>query len=202
MSDYYEEIIKKIGDYFICQFDPQSFLIAFLITALCFFVKFIIKVIKNYNYKQAKLNVSGYWRTEFYAFKFSNSKIIEVYHIKQKSDSVFIHIQHYEESSKYVAKLKGEGKIRGNSIAFYYFTLNGKSQVIGTACLNVVESGLDSISLKGNYYEDYSYLKKEKQDEIAEKIFTNNMFTLNQLKLSITDLIRYKFSRNGLFKGK
>lgn len=187
------EIIKKINDFLIRDFDALDFLIGLCVNFIILLFKQVIDNIKNKINKRRYFNISGYWSCEFDSFVYKGRKVVEIYKIKQKGDDIAIDIISLNDEIGTSSNLMGRGKIRDSFVCFYYSTKKATSNVIGVMWLKIITVDVDNIMLIGNCYEDFSNFSDKTKDDLVRLQKTNQMIKLQQIKISLPDRIFLRF---------
>ncbi len=186
-------VVNKIIEYFKNDFSISSFFVAVVGYIIIFLIKEVLNLIKVKHQQKSIFNISGFWIADFDSIIYENRHIIEIYSIKQYLDNLKIKIYHYSTSRNTTSILSGQGKIRKSYVSFYYSTHKKASVSIGCEYLEIISNDVESIVLKGNYYEDYSKLTDEKRDKISKLLMNNNMIELKRINLPLKSRFKLFF---------
>lgn len=196
METVINSILEKTTAYFIEEFDVGSLLVGIISFIIIYCAKQLFSIAKRKYNDNSNFNISGYWITTFDSFMYEGRKIIEIYYFKQSSGDIKLRILHFSDARKDPSKLLGAGKVRNSFISFFYLTTKKTSKVLGTMCLRILSTDVDSITLQGNCYEDYTELDVETQERIHKLQKTNDMLRLCRVKLPLMRRILFRLGCN------
>lgn len=146
----------------------------------------LYKNIVNLIYVKNNFSISGFWVASFDSY-IEDKKNIEIIHIKQKKDFIYLYGEQYNNLSENTRKFKGVGIFRGADITTVYYPANKNDIQTGALVLRVTHSANKATYLSGIFTE-FSY------SENLTKI-NKGKYEAHRLNISIFIRIRFLIKR-------